>query len=147
MAHQLVGTGAADPLDAEGEGGMFEDRKVAETEDFAQQRLLLGAVLGQQAVDSRGRIAEPGGGGDDPFRVRGMGQQLDVHGPETLSRRAAGNAMPSTGHRLAGRAEKRQEPVDALASSGCSVVPVRLRIGRAIASHWEKKTAPEGRLQ
>ena len=40
VAHQLVRAGAADPLDAEGEGGVLQNGKMAEIEDLGHLSVL-----------------------------------------------------------------------------------------------------------
>jgi len=79
MAHQLMGTGAADSFDTEGEGGVFKDRMMAEGEDLLEQGLALGGVLVEESVDGGSRVAEPGRGRGYLLRIGGMGQKLDKH--------------------------------------------------------------------
>ena len=85
VAHQLMRTGAADPLDAEGEIRMLEHRQVAQIEDLAQQpgRLLRSPL--QQLADARIGVAEARRCGHHLLWVGSMGQELNTHGPSPSS--------------------------------------------------------------
>ncbi len=71
----------ADPLQAEGEGGVFQGAFVAQLPQHPEEGLGLfrGEAL-HHRVDGGGAVAELGGGGHRLFRVGGVGDEGYFHG-------------------------------------------------------------------
>ena len=80
MTHELVARCTGDPLDAKGEGDVFQHRLVPQRHDLVQKSHDVGTRQEfPQLTDPGGGIAEPRGEGHRRFRVGGVLEEGNLH--------------------------------------------------------------------
>jgi hypothetical protein len=81
MAHELVGAGATDTLNAEGEAGMLEGGSVALADEFLEQTIAETFLTGLLPGFLRAAllIAQERGGHDGPRGLGGVVEECYVH--------------------------------------------------------------------